>query len=180
MATSAATQTKWAIDTTHTEVHFKVKHLVISTVTGSFKLFGGSVESEGENFDNAAVNFSIDVNSIDTNQVDRDGHLKSEDFFAAAQYPQITFAGVLNRQSGNDYKLAGELSIRGNAKPIELDVDFGGVVKDPWGNTKAGFELSGKINRKDFGLSWNALTEAGGMVVGEDVKLHINVELAKA
>lgn len=177
---ATATQTKWAIDTTHTEVQFKVKHLVISTVTGSFKLFGGSVESEGEDFNNAAVNFSIDVNSIDTNQADRDGHLKSEDFFAVAQYPQITFAGVLNRKSGNDYKLSGELNIRGNAKPIELDVEFGGIVKDPWGNIKAGFEMTGKINRKDFGLSWNAMTEAGGVVVGEEVKLHINVELAKS
>lgn len=179
MATTVANQTKWAIDTTHTEVQFKVKHLVISTVTGSFKLFNGSVESEGEDFDNAVVNFSIDANSIDTNQADRDGHLKSEDFFAAAQFPQITFAGVIQKKSGGDYTLGGELNIRGIAKPVELNVEFGGVAKDPWGNIKAGFELTGKINRKDFGLSWNALTEAGGMVVGEDVKLHINVELAK-
>jgi polyisoprenoid-binding protein YceI len=177
---TVATQTKWGIDPTHSEVQFKVKHLVISTVSGSFKKFSGEVISESDDFHNAAVNFELDVNSIDTNQPERDGHLKSEDFFAAAQYPQITFTGVLNKQSGNDYKLAGELSVRGNAKPVELDVEFGGVVKDPWGNTKAGFELTGKINRKDFGLTWNALTEAGGMVVGEDVKLHINIEVAKA
>ena len=179
MATAVATQTKWAIDTTHTEVQFKVKHLVISTVTGSFKLFNGSVESEDENFDNAAVNFAIDTNSIETNQSDRDTHLKSEDFFAAAQYPQITFAGVLSKKSGDDYKLVGELNIRGNAKPVELDAELGGIAKDPWGNTKAGFEVNGKINRKDFGLTWNALTEAGGMVVSEEVKLHINVQLIK-
>jgi polyisoprenoid-binding protein YceI len=173
-------QTKWGVDPTHSEVQFKVNHLVISTVTGAFKKFSGEVISESEDFDNAAVNFTIDVNSIDTNQADRDGHLKSEDFFAAAQYPEITFSGVLNKQDGNDYKLAGELSVRGTKKPVELDVEFGGIVKDPWGNIKAGFELIGKINRKDFGLTWNALTEAGGMVVGEDVKLHINIEVAKA
>src|SRR5688572_24188085 len=161
MKTAIATKTKWAIDPTHTEVQFKVKHLVIATVTGAFKKFSGSVEAEGDDFNGAEAEFSIDVNSIDTNQADRDGHLKSEDFFAAAQYPQITFAGVLNKKSGGDYKLVGELNIRGNAKPLELEVDFGGIVKDPWGNIKAGFELVGKINRKDFGLSWSALTEAG-------------------
>jgi len=181
MSTATATQTKWGIDTTHSEVQFKVKHLVISTVTGSFKKFDGEVKSDGDDFDNAQVNFKIDVNSIDTNQADRDGHLKSEDFFAAAQYPTITFAqGTLKKVSGSDYKLVGNLTVRDITRPVELDVEFGGIVKDPWGNIKAGFELTGKINRKEFGLTWSALTEAGGMVVGDDVKLHINIELAKA
>ena len=181
MSTATATQTKWGIDTTHSEVQFKVKHLVISTVTGSFKKFDGEVKSDGDDFNNAQVNFTIDVNSIDTNQADRDGHLKSEDFFAAAQYPNITFSqGFLKKVSGSDYKLIGNLTVREVTRAVELDVEFGGIVKDPWGNIKAGFELNGKINRKDFGLTWNALTEAGGMVVGEDVKLHINIELAKA
>ncbi len=176
-----ATQTKWVIDTTHSEVQFKVKHLVISTVTGAFKKFSGNVVSESDDFDGAKVNFSVDVDSIDTNQADRDGHLKSDDFFAAAQHPNITFTnGTLKKVSGNNYKLSGTFTIRGIAKPIELDVEFGGIVKDPWGNTKAGFELNGKINRKDYGLTWSAVTEAGGMVVGDDVKLHLNVELAKA
>jgi polyisoprenoid-binding protein YceI len=181
MTTAVATETKWGIDVTHSEVQFKVKHLVISTVTGSFKKFGGEVTSEGEDFNNAAVNFTIDVNSIDTNQPDRDAHLKSEDFFAAAQYPSITFSkGFLKKASDENYKLMGNLTVRDVTKAVELDVEFGGIVKDPWGNIKAGFELNGKINRKDFGLSWSALTEAGGMVVGEDVKLHLNIELAKA
>jgi polyisoprenoid-binding protein YceI len=181
MTTAVATETKWGIDVTHSEVQFKVKHLVISTVTGSFKKFSGEVTSEGEDFNNAAVNFTIDVNSIDTNQPDRDAHLKSEDFFAAAQYPSITFSkGFLKKVSGESYKLIGNLTLRDVTKAVELDVEFGGIVKDPWGNIKAGFELNGKINRKDFGLSWSALTEAGGMVVGEDVKLHLNIELAKA
>jgi polyisoprenoid-binding protein YceI len=178
MATAVETKTKWAIDTTHSEVQFKVKHLVISTVTGSFKKFSGEVLSADESFEGAEVNFSIDTNSIDTNQPERDGHLKGEDFFAAERFPSINFSGVLDK-SKNDYKLVGELTIRGVKQPVTLDVDFGGVVKDPWGNIKAGFEVNGKVNRKDFGLVWNALTEAGGMVVGEDVKLHFNVELTK-
>jgi len=180
MATATLTKTKWGVDTTHSEVQFKVKHLVISTVTGSFKKFNGEVIAEGDDFNNAEVNFSLDVNSIDTNQADRDGHLKSEDFFAAAQYPTITFSkGVLKKSSGDSYKLLGNLTIRETTAVVELDVEFGGTTKDPWGNIKAGFELNGKINRKDFGLSWNALTEAGGMVVAEEVKLHMNIELVK-
>lgn len=178
MATAVETKTKWTIDTTHSEVQFKVKHLVISTVTGSFKKFSGEVLSADDTFEGAEVNFSIDTNSIDTNQPERDGHLKGEDFFAADRFPTITFGGVLEKVK-NDYKLVGELSIRGVKQPLTLDVDFGGVAKDPWGNIKAGFEVNGKINRKDYGLVWNALTEAGGMVVGEDVKLHFNVELVK-
>ncbi len=176
---STVTATKWGIDTTHTEVQFKVKHLVISTVTGFFKKFSGTVESETENFDGALVNFSLDVNSIDTNQADRDAHLKSADFFAAEQHPSIEFNGTLKKVSGSNYKLEGALTLRGTTKAVVLDVDFGGIMVDPWGNTKAGFEINGKINRKDFGLNWNALTEAGGMVVSEEVKIHINAELAK-
>lgn len=176
---STLTATKWGIDTTHTEVQFKVKHLVISTVTGFFKKFSGSVESETEDFDGALVTFSLDVNSIDTNQADRDAHLKSADFFAAEQHPSIDFNGTLKKVSGSNYKLDGALTLRGTTKAVVLDVDFGGIMVDPWGNTKAGFEINGKINRKDFGLNWNALTEAGGMVVSEEVKIHINAELAK-
>ena len=172
--------TKWVLDPTHSELQFKVKHLVISTVTGFFKKFSGSVESETEDFDGADVTFSLDVNSIDTNQADRDAHLKSADFFAAEQYPTLDFAGILKKVSGEDYKLDGALTIRGTTKPIVFDVTFGGTMVDPWGNTKAGFEINGKINRKEFGLNWNALTEAGGMVVSEEVKIHINVELAKS
>jgi polyisoprenoid-binding protein YceI len=177
--TTTNVQTKWAIDPTHTEVQFKVKHLVISTVTGFFKKFNGNVESNGDDFDGASVTFSLDVNSIETNQADRDGHLKSPDFFAAEQFPTIDFSGTLIKQSGAEYKLAGDLTIRDTSKPIEFEVEFGGTMVDPWGNTKAGFEINGKINRKEYGLSWNALTESGGLVVSEDVKIHINTELAK-
>lgn len=172
--------TKWGIDPTHTEVQFKVKHLVIATVTGFFKKFSGSIESATDDFDGATASFSLDVNSIDTNQADRDAHLKSPDFFAADQYPTVDFKGTIKKVSGNDYKLTGDLTMRGTTKAVELSAEFGGIMVDPWGNTKAGFEINGKINRKDFGLNWNAITEAGGMVVSEDVKLHLNVELAKA
>lgn len=181
METAVATKTSWGIDTTHSEVHFKVKHLVIATVTGAFNSFSGKVESEGEDFNGAKASFEIDANSIDTKQADRDAHLKSEDFFAAASYPTISFShGVLKKVSGDTYKLAGDLTIRDVKKQVELDVEFGGIMKDPWGNIKAGFEITGKINRKDFGLTWSALTEAGGMVVGDDIKLILNIELAKA
>ncbi len=171
--------TKWGIDPTHTEVQFKVKHLVIATVTGFFKKFSGSVESSSDDFDGSTVSFSLDVNSIDTNQTDRDAHLKSPDFFAAEQYPTVDFKGTIKKVSGNDYKLVGDLTMRGTTKAVELSAEFGGIMVDPWGNTKAGFEINGKVNRKDFGLNWSAVTEAGGVVVSDEVKLHLNVELAK-
>lgn len=178
-ATAVATQTKWGIDASHSEVQFKVKHLVISTVTGFFKKFSGAVVSESDDFSGAKVNFSIEASSIDTNVADRDAHLKSPDFFAADQYPTIEFKNGVLTKVGSDYKLAGDLTIRETTKKIELSVEYGGQTVDPWGNTRAGFELNGKINRKDFGLNWSAVTEAGGLVVADDVKLHINVEVVK-
>jgi polyisoprenoid-binding protein YceI len=174
-----ATKTTWAIDPTHTEVQFKVKHLVISTVTGFFKKFSGSIESDGDDFDGASTTFSLDINSIDTNQKDRDNHLKSADFFAAEEYPTMDFSGELKKVSGNDYKLVGDLTIRGNTKKVEMDVEYGGTMKDPYGNTKSGFEINGKINRKDFGLNWSAVTEAGGVVVSDEVKIHLNAQVVK-
>lgn len=176
----ASTQ-KWVIDTTHTEVQFKVKHLVIATVTGSFTKFEGSLESESEDFNNAKVSFSIDVDSIFTNNNDRDAHLKSDDFFAAASNPKIEFGnGKLVKVGGDKYDLEGTLTIKGVSHSIKLSAEYGGTVTDPWGNVKAGFEINGSINRKDYGLNWSVTTEAGGLVVGDEVKLHINAELAKA
>lgn len=177
-ATDNATITKWGIDPTHTEVQFKVKHLVISTVTGFFKKFEGSLETETEDFDGASVQFTLDAASIDTNQADRDAHLKSGDFFAAEEYPKLKFEGILKKENSS-YSLTGDMTIRDTTKAIVLDVAFGGIMVDPWGNTKAGFEINGKINRKDFGLNWNTITEAGGMLVGEEVKILINAQLAK-
>lgn len=174
------TSTKWALDPAHSEVQFKVKHLVISTVTGTFKVFGGEVESTKEDFEDAKINFSVDTNSIDTNQADRNAHLKSDDFFATDKYPTMNFVSKsFKKKSDNEYKLIGDLTIRDVTKPVELDAEFGGIMVDPYGNTKAGFEVLGKINRKEYGLTWNAVTEAGGVVVSDDVKLQINVQFAK-
>lgn len=173
-----ATKTTWAIDPMHSEIQFKVKHLVISTVTGSFGTFNGSVESESEDFDGAHVQFAADVDSITTGNADRDNHLKSDDFFAAANHPKLTFDGQL-KSKGDDYVLEGELEIRGTKRAIALNVEYGGTVTDPYGNVKSGFEINGKINRKDYGLTWSAMTEAGGMVVSDEVKLHLNVQLAR-
>jgi polyisoprenoid-binding protein YceI len=180
MNTATATKTKWAIDTTHSEVQFKVKHLVIATVTGSFKNFSGSLETEEDGFEGAAAEFTIDVNSIDTNQPQRDAHLKSDDFFSAALYKDLTFRNGQLVKEGNELVLVGDLTIRDVTKKVKLNVEYGGTVVDPYGNTKAGFEINGKINRKDFGLTWSAVTEAGGVVVGDEVKLHLNIEVARA
>lgn len=176
-----AVKTKWGVDASHSEVQFKVKHLVIATVTGFFRKFSGFVESETEDFDGASVSFSIEAGSIDTNVADRNAHLKSPDFFAAEQYPTIEFAnGVLTKTSGNEYKLKGDLTIRDVTKPVELSVEYNGTVADPWGNTRAGFEVNGVVNRKDYKLNWSAVTEAGKIVVGDEVKLHFNIEVVKA
>lgn len=176
---NTAVTTKWAIDASHSEIIFRVKHLMITTVTGTFGNFTGEVHSDGENFDGASVNFEADVNSISTNNADRDNHLKSDDFFAAASHPKLSFAGKLAKD-GDDYVLKGDLNIRGTSRPVEMEAEFNGIAKDPWGNTKAGFELKGKINRKDFGLTWNVATEAGGVLVSEEVKLKANVQLVMA
>jgi polyisoprenoid-binding protein YceI len=175
-----ATATKWALDPMHSEVQFKVKHLVISTVSGFFKSFEGSLTTENDDFEGASIDFSLDVNSIDTTQTQRDEHLKSADFFDAEQFPHISFKSSSFTKSGDDeYKLTGDLTIKGTTKPITLDVEYGGSAADFYGNTKAGFELTGKINRKDFGLTWEGVTEAGSIVVGEDIKITINAQFAK-
>jgi polyisoprenoid-binding protein YceI len=170
--------TKWTIDPTHSEVAFKVKHLVISTVTGYFRKFEGHAESTSEDFSGAAVAFSLDVNSIDTNQSDRDQHLKSADFFDTASFPTLSFSGKLVHQGG-EYQLVGDLTLKGITQEVTLDVTYGGTVADPYGQTKAGFEIEGKINRKDFGLTWSAITEAGSVVVSNQVRLQFSVQLVK-
>ena len=170
--------TKWIVDPTHSEVAFKVKHLVISTVTGYFRTFEGHAEATSDDFSGAAVAFSLAVDSIDTNQSDRDQHLKSGDFFDAANFPKITFSGKLVNQGG-DYQLVGDLTLKGITKEVALEVTYGGTVADPYGQTKAGFEIEGKLNRKDFGLTWSAITEAGSVVVSDQVRLKFSVQLVK-
>jgi polyisoprenoid-binding protein YceI len=170
--------TKWIVDPTHSEVAFKVKHLVISTVTGYFRTFEGHAEATSDDFSGAAVAFSLAVDSIDTNQSDRDQHLKSADFFDAANFPKIEFSGKLVNQGG-DYQLVGNLTLKGITKDVALEVTYGGTVADPYGQTKAGFEIEGKLNRKDFGLTWSAITEAGSVVVSDQVRLQFSVQLVK-
>lgn len=169
------TKTRWAIDPTHSEVGFKVKHMMISTVKGFFQSFEVHAESENEDFTNAAIEVTIDVDSINTGTSDRDAHLKSDDFFNAEQFPQIRF--VSKSFDGN--KLIGDLTIRDITKEVALDVDYNGTAVDPYGQTKAGFEISGFINRKDFNLKWNAVTEAGSIVVADKVQLVIDAQLVK-
>lgn len=165
--------TKWVIDPAHSEVFFKVKHMVISTITGEFVKFQGSIESETSDFSNAKFDFSIETDSVNTKMTDRDNHLKSADFFDSATYPKLTFTSDSGIQ--ND-KITGILTIKDVSKEITLEADFGGVITDPWNNQRAGFEFSGKLNRKDFGLNWSQVTEAGGLAVGNEVKLQINLE----
>ncbi|WP_022822005.1 YceI family protein [Hymenobacter norwichensis] len=171
--------TTWVLDPTHSEVQFKIKHLVISTVTGSFKKFEGKAVTENDTFENAQVTFSLDVASIDTNQEQRDEHLRNNDFFDAATHPQITFTSTSLTKKGDDYKLAGNMTVKDVTKPVTLDVEFGGTATDFYGNEKAGFEVTGKINRKEFGLTFHAVTEAGSIVLGDDVKLFANVQFIK-
>ncbi|WP_411275333.1 YceI family protein [Daejeonella sp.] len=172
-------KTKWSIDPTHSEVHFKVKHLVISTVTGTFKTFDGSFETENDDFSNAQIDFSLDINSIDTNQEQRDTHLKSSDFFDAVKYPKLAFKSTSFTKNGDDYLLQGDLTVKELTKPVKLNVEYGGTATDFYGNEKAGFEINGKISRKEFGLTWDAVTEAGAIVVGDEIKLNINAQFAK-
>lgn len=173
-------QTKWNFDKAHTKVEFTVQHLVITEVTGNFKAFEGSVVSPSEDFSGSDIQFSVDISSINTDNEQRDTHLKSDDFFNAEKFPKMTFKSTsFTKVSGKDYKLAGNLTIRDITKPITFDVTYNGIANDPWGNTKAGFKLKGEINRFDYNLKWNTLTELGGAVVGSTVEITAKVELDK-
>ena len=170
---------KWVIDPTHSEVQFKIKHLMITNVTGSFNLFNATVETTEEDFSKASVEFTAEVASINTGNEQRDGHLQSPDFFDAAKYPTIKFVATKFESVDQDgsYELYGNLTIKEVTLPVKLDVEFGGVVKDPYGNIKAGFSIHGKINRKDFGLVWSPVTEAGSIVVSDEVKIFCEIQL---
>jgi len=171
--------TTWALDIAHSEVQFKIKHLMITNVTGGFTKYDVQVNATGEDFTNANISFTADVASISTNNEQRDGHLRSADFFDAEKFPQITFQSTSFSKVGGDYELQGNLTIKGVSKPVKLTVEYGGLGRDPWGNLKAGFTISGKINRTDWGLGWNAALEAGGVLVGEDVKINCEIQLIK-
>jgi polyisoprenoid-binding protein YceI len=170
--------TKWVLDPTHSELLFKVKHLMITNVKGEFRKFSGEID--GENFTDAPVKVEIESSSVFTNNEDRDNHLKSGDFFDVENHRELTFESTsIKKVDDDEYKLTGMLTIKGVSNEVSLDVEFGGTNKDPWGNEKAGFSVSGKINRKDWGLNWNAALESGGVLVSDEVKIQAEVQFVK-
>ena len=170
--------TKWTLDPTHSELQFKVKHLMITNVTGNFSVISASIDADDDKFSKAKISFTADPKSITTNNEQRDGHLQAADFFETDKYPEIKFESTnYNAASG---KITGNLTIKGVTKPVTLDAEFHGTNKDPWGNQKAGFSLTGKINRKEWGLNWNAALETGGVLVSDDVKIIAEVQFVKA
>ena len=171
---------KWKIDPAHSEIQFKVKHLMITTVTGYFKTFDCTVETETDDFNSATnIIFTADVSSVNTNNEQRDTHLKSSEFFDMDKYAQVLFTGTRFEALQSEATLQGNLTIRGVTKPITLNVDFGGTAVDPYGQQKAGFTITGRISRKEYGLTWNAVTEAGSVVVGDEIKIIAEVQLIK-
>lgn len=180
LAAGAAAQTTWVVDDVHSNVRFSVSHLIISEVEGSFKVYSGALAFENADLANAKVDFAVDVASINTENVMRDGHLKSDDFFNAEQFPKMTFKSVAwKKLDDKRYELEGDLTIRDITRRVTFAVVFGGTIKDPWGNVKAGFKATTTINRFEYGLKWNGLTEAGGMTVGKDVAIVLNLEFTQ-
>lgn len=177
----AQTAKTWNVDKMHSSIKFAVSHLVISEVDGSFKIFDGNILTANEDFTDAKINFTVDVNSINTDNNSRDGHLKSNDFFNVEKFPSMTFvSSSFKKKTGSTYELIGDLTIRDITKKVTFAVKYGGTTKDPYGNTKAGFKATGTINRLQYGLKWNTLTEAGGAIVGSKIDLTINLEMALA
>ena len=174
-------KTTWAIDPAHSEITFKVKHLMISSVTGKFGTFSGTAETDGDDFSTVNAHFSARIDSINTNDAQRDGHLMSADFFDGEKFPELTFELKKMTESSvaGNYDLMGDLSIKGVSKTVTLRAEYGGIGKDPWGNTRAGFSVSGSINREDFGLTWNAALETGGVLVSQEVKINCEIQLLK-
>jgi polyisoprenoid-binding protein YceI len=169
----------YTIDAGHSEVGFKIRHLV-SNVRGRFNDFSGTINMDPKNIQNSSVEFRIKAESIDTNQVSRDKHLRAEDFFFVEKYPEITFKSDSVKPAGKDkYNVTGTLTMRGVSKKVTLPVTYTGEVKDPWGNVKAGFETSTTLNRKDYGIVWNQAVDNGGVILGDDVTIEINLETQK-
>ena len=174
------TTTKWTIDPSHSEIQFKVRHLMVSYVTGQFTQFDATVETKGDDFTTAKVNFTADVNSISTNNEQRDAHLKNNDFFDAENHPELKFESEkIEKISDDEYKVEGILTIRGISKKVVLSAEYGGIMTDPWGNTRTGFTITGKINRKDFGVNFGMVSETGGVLLGDDVKISANAEFVQ-
>lgn len=177
---SLTAQTNWSVDKSHSKVGFSVSHLVISEVEGYFKDYDAEIITKGDDFSTAVIDFTVNTKSIFTDDEKRDNHLRSDDFFNVEKFPKMIFKGKsLKKIANNKYKLTGDLTIRDITKQVVLDVEYNGIIKDPWGNTKAGFKITGEINRFDYNLKWNTVMETGGLVVGKEVDLNINLELVK-
>ena len=169
--------TKWVIDPTHSEIGFKVKHMMFTNVSGKFSKFNATIESEDNDFENAKIEFTGVIDSVTTGNTDRDTHLLSPDFFDAAQFPEIKFSATsFTKINEGEYVLVGDLTLHGVTKSVKLAAEYGGLMKDPWGNTKMALALEGKINRKDWGLNWNSALETGGVLVSEEVRLNIELQ----
>jgi polyisoprenoid-binding protein YceI len=174
------TRTKWSIDLAHSTLGFKVKHLMIANVTGSFKSFTAEVETDGTDFSTATIQLKAKISSIDTNNAQRDGHLRTSDFFDAEKYPELVFKSTkIEKVDDENYQIFGDLSMKGATKSIKLNGEFGGVTKDPWGSERAGFTITGKINRTDWGINFNAVLETGGLMLSEEVKINSEIQLVK-
>ncbi len=172
---------KWAVDAAHSGIDFSVKHMMISRVKGSFNDFTANVEADVNDLSTAKIDFVIDVNSIDTRNTDRDNHLRSADFFDSENYPSIKFNSTDIKKVGDDeYELTGHVTIKETTKKETFKVEFEGSGKDPWGNEKIGFTADGKLNRKEYGLAWNQVLETGGIMVGEDIKINLQIQAQEA
>src|SRR3954452_18822785 len=172
--------TKWVLDSTHSELGFKIKHLMITNVSGSFKNFQGEVDTEGEDFSTAQINLTADMASISTNNEQRDAHLRNSDFFEVEKYPELKFKSTrVEKVDSDTFTLFGELTIKGITKPVKLNVEYNGFTKDPWGGERAGFVISGKINRSEWGINFNGVLETGGLIVGEEVRINSEIQLVK-
>jgi polyisoprenoid-binding protein YceI len=170
---------KWTLDSAHSNIQFKAKHLMITTITGNFSVVTGSVETLGDDFSTGKFNFTAEVNSISTGNTDRDIHLKSDDFFNVESFHHITFIGSeITNIDGDEFELRGEMTIRDVSKSVVLNIEIGGVAVDPWGKTKAGFSFKSKLNRKDFGLKFHVISETGNLLVSDEIKLEGEVQLA--
>jgi polyisoprenoid-binding protein YceI len=180
MTTATLTTTKWDLDKAHSEIQFKAKHMMISSVTGEFKDYDAAIETDGEDFKSSKITFTASTASVSTGSEQRDGHLMGEDFFNSEKFPKLTFESTSVEQKNEDhFILHGDMTIRDVTRPVALSVNFEGKAVDPWGNTKYGFSISGKLSRKEFGLSWNVVTEAGGILVSDEVKIHASVQISK-
>jgi polyisoprenoid-binding protein YceI len=177
---SQAEETRWTFDKSHSEIKFAVSHMVISEVTGNFREFNANISTQSDNFENAKIEFTANINSINTQNEKRDNHLKSDDFFNAEKFPEMKFVSKsMKKVKDNKYKLTGDLTIRDVTKTVSLDVDLRGIINDSWGNTRAGFKIKGNIDRFDYGLKWNKALETGSLIAGRDVEIVCDIEIIK-